>query len=409
MWEDTPPSISTTRESSRERSQPSDRHLSLPPTEEWRDSDLAPESRSKSKAITRRSHRKSRSGCQNCKQRRIKCDERKPECANCTKRRVRCDYAASLGASSSPSTCFNQNPHDFCVSEIELTHHWSTSTCYSMSMWPTGAIEGRDKIVSLGLHHDHLLHLIFAFTALHLASCRPTRFEEYVAKADRHYSLALPSLTTELASMSPDNCNAVFTSVQLVCFLGFARGPQPGEYLAFGHGRSEWLIMFRGIKTTLQTIPRSHFTEHKLPHEKARHRPLPRETEPPDYVAQLEDLHSYVEFIAETEGQRDGNTNSVDILKEMFHNRYTPKDSEYHVAFGWLYRMDEGFLQRLQNYEPGPLIIYGHFTVLMYDMEKFWYMKGWTHHIMSGIYAALPNDYRPWLDWPMRQVSWIPP
>ena len=112
---------------------------------------------------------------------------------------------------------------------------------------------------------------------------------------------------------------------------------------------------------------------------------------------------------AETEGQRDGNTKSVDILKEMFDNRYTPKDSEYHVVFGWLYRMDEGFLQRLQNYEPGPLIIYGHFTVLMYDMEKFWYMKGWTHHIMSGIYAVLPNDYRPWLDWPMRQVSWIPP
>ncbi|GAB7348644.1 hypothetical protein MBLNU459_g7014t1 [Dothideomycetes sp. NU459] len=40
---------------------------------------------------------KSRTGCQNCKVKRLKCDETKPECANCTKRGVTCPgYRQSL-------------------------------------------------------------------------------------------------------------------------------------------------------------------------------------------------------------------------------------------------------------------------------------------------------------------------
>lgn len=61
MWENTPLSIST-----------SHGHPSPSTTDEWRDSDRASEKGSKSRSITRRSHKKSRLGCQNCKQRRIK-------------------------------------------------------------------------------------------------------------------------------------------------------------------------------------------------------------------------------------------------------------------------------------------------------------------------------------------------
>ncbi|KAH8433325.1 Zn(II)2Cys6 transcription factor domain-containing protein [Aspergillus melleus] len=41
----------------------------------------------------RRTHRKSRHGCRNCKLRRLKCDEAKPRCAKCRLYRVVCDYA----------------------------------------------------------------------------------------------------------------------------------------------------------------------------------------------------------------------------------------------------------------------------------------------------------------------------
>lgn len=37
---------------------------------------------------------KTRSGCDNCKQRRVKCDEARPNCGNCKKRGIQCTYTA---------------------------------------------------------------------------------------------------------------------------------------------------------------------------------------------------------------------------------------------------------------------------------------------------------------------------
>ena len=42
----------------------------------------------------RRPHRKSRTGCQACKQRKIKCDESRPSCLNCKRREVDCSWPA---------------------------------------------------------------------------------------------------------------------------------------------------------------------------------------------------------------------------------------------------------------------------------------------------------------------------
>ncbi|KAF2845665.1 hypothetical protein T440DRAFT_258828 [Plenodomus tracheiphilus IPT5] len=41
----------------------------------------------------RRPHPKSKSGCTDCKRRRVKCDERRPRCDNCRKRNVLCSYS----------------------------------------------------------------------------------------------------------------------------------------------------------------------------------------------------------------------------------------------------------------------------------------------------------------------------
>jgi hypothetical protein len=68
----------------------------------------------------------------------------------------------------------------------------------------------------VAMKNQHVLHLIFAFTALHLAVCRPNRKEHYTTTADYHYERALALVTPEIASLSPSNCDAVLQSVQLV-------------------------------------------------------------------------------------------------------------------------------------------------------------------------------------------------
>ncbi|KAG9191079.1 hypothetical protein G6011_09167 [Alternaria panax] len=373
-------------------------------------SDHSGKGASRRSKITRKSHRKSRAGCVNCKSRRIKCDEGKPFCAHCKRRQVRCEYPATTATSTAGLGVMDpKEPGGLPISEIELTYHWITTTCHSFSSWPIGVARIQALTEEIAMKNEHVLHLMFAFTALHLAVCRPDRKEHYTATADHHYKRALALVTPEIAGLNPDNCDAVLQSVQLICFVGWARGPQAGEYLAFGkHGRSDWLVMFRGIRTTLNTFERDGFTKTHAPNTRSKGRLLPPSDGPFEYEKQLRELKEHIEFVSE-DFDRDDNVDSVVVLQEMYSNRYGGKDEDYHIAFGWLYRMSDEFLERLQRCDLLPLIIYAHFVVLMHDMEKFWYMKGWTCHVMSGIYEALPTEHKTYISWPMASVGWIAP
>lgn len=154
--------------------------------------------------------------------------------------------------------------------------------------------------------------------------------------------------------------------------------------------------MFRGIKTTLESLGRSRFVKTHTPALGSKSRPLPSLNEPLAYDKQLSELRDYVSFATEL-SEREEDLCAIDISHELYLNRYGCKDGGYHVVFGWLYRMSETFLERLQKCGPIPLIIFAHFVVLMHDMERFWYMKGWTHHVMGGIFEALDVEYRVWI------------
>ncbi|KAI0447301.1 hypothetical protein F4803DRAFT_364960 [Xylaria telfairii] len=65
--------------------------------------------------MQRRSARKSRYGCRECKRRHVKCDETKPSCANCLIRQLQCSFASSLptpqSITSTPTTTATASPN----------------------------------------------------------------------------------------------------------------------------------------------------------------------------------------------------------------------------------------------------------------------------------------------------------
>ncbi|KAJ4303840.1 hypothetical protein N0V90_002741 [Kalmusia sp. IMI 367209] len=371
------------------------------------------------KSIKRRAHRKSRFGCKNCKIRRIKCDERKPECINCRNRQVRCDYLPTVVPPSSTQVTTPTSPSEapasstpfgqLNVNDIELMYHWTTSTSTTVSAQTAGVTFWRTQVTEIALQHSHVLRLIFTITAIHLARFRPQRQDYYIALADHHYATALPTVTSELSHIHQDNCDAVLLSVQLICFIAWARGPQPGEYLAFGEtGRSQWLIMFRGIRTTFETMGYDNFTRSRAPNIRAKGKPLPEFNPPLQYEEPLAELRDYIIYASEP-SMKEFNLGAHSILLECYTNRYGGVDSEYHVVFAWLYKMEDEFLEALQRHDAVPLVIYAHFALLMNDMEGFWYMKGWTYHVLGGIWGILRDEDRVHVRWPMEVAGWIPP
>ncbi|KAK7547873.1 hypothetical protein IWX49DRAFT_104875 [Phyllosticta citricarpa] len=175
------------------------------------------------KLLSRRSHRKSRTGCGNCKTRRIKCDETKPECINCSKHDLRCDYVtgilgqktappapstdepfkrkrgrprkihnpspafaaptpqptprSNVGAtpgltSNAPSPTSLETPEDGLV-DLDLMHHFSLHGhgnvfgSHPLSHFWTSLVP------KIGFSHPFLLHLALGYSALALAHARP--------------------------------------------------------------------------------------------------------------------------------------------------------------------------------------------------------------------------------------------
>lgn len=334
---------------------------------------------------------------------------------NCRNRQVRCDYLSSAQAAvatATPSPAEATTAPIFGalnVENLELMYHWTTSTSATLSSQSSGAIFWRTQVTEIALSHNHILHLILAVTATHLARFRPQRRDEYLALADHHYATALPTVTAELSYLHQDNCDPVLLSVQLICFITWARGPRPGEYLAFGdNGRSDWLVMFRGIRTTLETVGYDNFTRSITPNIRAKGKPLPIVAGTLAYEEPLAELYDYVQYASES-SKLPYNVYAHKVLLECYSNRYGGMDGEYHVVFAWLFRMQEEFLEALQRHEPVPLVVYAHFVLLMNDMEGFWYMKGWTTHVLAGIWDCLGGEDRVHIRWPVSVVGWIPP
>ncbi|KAH6606732.1 zn2-c6 fungal-type dna-binding domain [Trichoderma cornu-damae] len=73
---------------------------------------------------TRRSHRKSRNGCSECKRRHIRCDERRPACTNCTIAERACSFP-----SRQPQAQIAPLPHSPADSHLSRKSQHSPSSC----------------------------------------------------------------------------------------------------------------------------------------------------------------------------------------------------------------------------------------------------------------------------------------
>lgn len=146
----------------------------------------------------KRAHNKSRNGCDQCKARHVKCDERGPPCTVCVSRHTDCHYSrptasrrsasraitnaisdpASKGPASSPinialtamdSTGFSNEylPPSTRLRELELMHHWCTKTCHSFTSRLSDIFQG--YVVEEAVKHDFLMGI---HTCTYLSSHR---------------------------------------------------------------------------------------------------------------------------------------------------------------------------------------------------------------------------------------------
>lgn len=200
---------------------------------------------------TKRSHSKSRTGCKQCKARRIKCDETPPYCLNCSKKNLTCEYqdfrdafenirlltpatfktqpsqpaapsqsqfhgTGSARTTLSPEPSWPERRGSFTLADLGYLHYYTMHTYSTLSVIPSPTAQQRwqSEVPRLALSHPFLMHALLSVGAAHQTAMLPphARAAADMHAARTHYSAALTLFLDNVTDVDGERADA------LLCF-----------------------------------------------------------------------------------------------------------------------------------------------------------------------------------------------
>jgi hypothetical protein len=201
----------------------------------------------------RRTHKKSRSGCQPCKVARLKCDETKPICRRCSFRAHKCHYVPQglLGLAPGPAG-YEQCLQPIALAKVhaELWYHFTTSTWATLADASVVAVIRHS--LSLAFCHDDLKHAILALAATHRRFLQV--HDRHECLVEQHVCQAVALFRSRL--LCPPTASTMDT-VLLTSFLlttqNFFLSPRDfaGSWGQASNQNLRWLTLMSGWRTVL--------------------------------------------------------------------------------------------------------------------------------------------------------------
>ena len=83
-------------------------------------------------------------------------------------------------------------------------------------------------------------------------------------------------------------------------------------------------------------------------------------------------------------------------------SREPPSDALLKI---WIHLVSDRYVELLSERQPGSLIIYAHYAVLLQRSSvRYWYLTGVAEQILRVAEALVPSEWAVWLDWPKTQL-----
>lgn len=291
--------------------------------------------------------------------------------------------------------------------DLELMHHYSTSTCHVMSDSDDSGL-WQHEFPKMGMQSRPIMHLILALAALHLESLKSssTSDDDLRFRAEHHFSCAIPHFLGSLAKLDSHSQKPLQAAAALIGLYYLARGPVTGQYIAFAdhEGDAEGYRLLQGVKQIMMVA--SHKTDNQ--HETrtspstSRQAPLTNMLEPFNYKEALNNLLEIVIRVCNSHEAHSKFARAIDDLRRSFAARFETGEhrKEDAIVFKWLYEQQSEFIQALKLKHPAALLIYAHFAVLLTSMNDPWHIRGWAVHIIQGVEKHLSVKLHPYLLWP---------
>ncbi|KAF2199238.1 hypothetical protein GQ43DRAFT_473820 [Delitschia confertaspora ATCC 74209] len=201
----------------------------------------------------RKPHSKTRLGCSQCKQRRVKCDQTHPHCRNCSKRGFQCSFLALAPSSQLSSLAPNPAPNQvvaapgvsFEVHKFRLTPskpsfpsetsqtvdqriiedrkkepldhlhkdllcHYETNTSLTLAFDEPSRKVWQVELPKLAVQHPYLMSGLQSITCLHLSESDKENKRGWTNRAITHMNRALSSYRDELQNITQENIELLF-------------------------------------------------------------------------------------------------------------------------------------------------------------------------------------------------------
>lgn len=301
----------------------------------------------------------------------------------------------------------------FSVDDLELLHYYQTSTCFTFATEPPVRDFWRLAAPQIGFAAPHVLRGILSVTALHLSRYKKEREEFFLKQAFLHHDAALEMALPIFADVSTDNFEHISVFSTLLRFFALARPKRDFDLLlANEQSVPEWLNLFRSL--------------YQLVSQKRDWLQLSAiatifddEVQPADFwKSGRRDRNALDELETNICNSTGKDINSLTAVLDALHHlrqifflfddSTLPGQNQVGRIFSWLCNISDTFIGLVAVGNSEALCVLSFYCVLLRRLESFWWIEGWGLHLIECIFRRLPERYRLWVRWPIREIGWVP-
>ncbi|KPA37749.1 sterol 3-beta-glucosyltransferase [Fusarium langsethiae] len=389
---------------------------------------------------SRRTHRKSKTGCDTCKKRRVKCDEVRPRCAKCTFGNRTCSYAAAPGQGQGPDQAgLNTNVAGSSSNSPAGTP--SSTALLAAAAEATSPVDapGRYDAVHMSLFHyavvnmasfmaadgdsslvvesalnstrvaPYLLDQLLAFSALYLSTTAQASQDLYLRYATELQTRALSQFLETRENISETNFIPAFHFTSLL-----------GVHVLYN--------TFRDHKDNLGELV-SAFVEYARVHRGIR--AVTADYWPQILASNLGSLLSIVEIGNRidhleagietielrkqlerlSDSSRVPVTASIDALQRMQWvldlANHNPQSSSNRIqaALAWPVIISDDYIDALYLRHPEALAVLAFFLAFVYENRSFWVFEPCAGSLIEALANHLGPFWKEGLSWPLSKVA----
>lgn len=385
-------------------------------------------------AKPRRSHRKSRNGCFECKKRHIRCDQGRPECSHCFRAERVCSFpqppslpgvpspspAVSAPGTNEAGDCASTRSREsdlqsasysagspFSVIHMALLHHAEGHMGEYMGL--QGQIRPMiDIAIDSAATAPYLLDQLLALSALHLSTKDTSNSSQYHYQATELQTRALGLFNRAKDANSDSNCmpTFVFASLLGIHVLRETLSNNKADLDTFLTAFIRYARLHRGVRTVINESWGVILESNLKP--LLYFRDLGEQVDKQTPGTETEELSGFFKSLdPESASVQSCQTAlkyvqwSLDICK--LHPDAI--DVGAHAVMAWPLIIPVEYFDALHQHQPEALVVFAYYAAVLHRYRQFWVFGDAGSSIVHLVSSSLGNFWQKSLAWPAQVLS----